>query len=31
VGAIPLRNRRQIVLELGGYVPPHRFFLFPPR
>ena len=31
VRAIPLTNGRQIVLELGGYVPPHIFFLFPPR
>jgi len=27
-GAIPLTPRAQIVLELGGYVPPHPFFLF---
>jgi hypothetical protein len=31
VRAIPLSDRRQIVLEVGGYVPPHSFFLFPPR
>jgi hypothetical protein len=31
VGAIPLRDGRQIVLEIGGYVPPHSFYLFPPR
>jgi hypothetical protein len=31
VRAIPLTDRRQIVLEVGGYVPPHGFFLFPPR
>jgi hypothetical protein len=31
VRAIPLRDRRQIVLELGGYVPPHSSYLFPPR
>jgi hypothetical protein len=31
VRAIPLTNGRQIVLELGGYVPPHAFYLFPPR
>jgi hypothetical protein len=31
VRAIPLTKGRQIVLELGGYVPPHTFFLFPPR
>jgi hypothetical protein len=29
--AIGLTNRRQIVLEVGPYVPPHAFFLFPPR
>jgi hypothetical protein len=28
VRAISLRPYAQIVLELGGYVPPHRFFLF---
>lgn len=28
VGDIPLRPHAQIVLELGGYVPPHPFFLF---
>ncbi len=26
--AIPLRLHAEIVLELGGYVPPHAFFLF---
>ena len=31
VRAIPLTDGRQIVLEVGGYVPPHSFFLFPPR
>jgi hypothetical protein len=31
VGAIPLTDGRQIVLEIGGYVPPHSFYLFPPR
>ncbi len=31
VRTIRLNDRRQIVLELGGYVPPHSFFLFPPR
>jgi hypothetical protein len=30
LGAIPLRRHAQIVLELGRYIPPHRFFLFPP-
>jgi hypothetical protein len=29
--AIPLRDGAQIVLEVGGYIPPHRAFLFPPR
>ena len=28
VGAITLRPRSEIVLELGGYVAPHPFFLF---
>jgi hypothetical protein len=28
VGAIPLRRHAQIVLELGGFVPPHRSFRF---
>ncbi len=28
-GAIPLSSGEQIVLELGGYVPPHPSFLFP--
>jgi hypothetical protein len=27
--AIPLTRHAQIVLELGGYVPPHAAFLFP--
>jgi hypothetical protein len=31
VRAIPLRRHAQIVLEVGGYVPPHPFFLFPRR
>jgi len=31
VTAIPLRNGAEIVVEIGGYVPPHRSFLFPPR
>ena len=30
VGAIPLTRHAEIVLELGGYVPPHPFFLFAP-
>jgi hypothetical protein len=29
--AIPLRDGAQIVLQVGGFVPPHRSFLFPPR
>jgi hypothetical protein len=29
IGAIRLTPHAQIVLELGGYVPPHRSFLFP--
>ena len=28
--AIPLARHAQIVLEVGGYVPPHRTYLFPP-
>jgi hypothetical protein len=28
VGAIPLTRHAEIVIELGGYVPPHPFFLF---
>jgi hypothetical protein len=27
--SVPLRPHAQIVLEVGGYVPPHSFFLFP--
>jgi hypothetical protein len=27
--SIPLTPGAEIVLEIGGYVPPHRFFLFP--
>jgi hypothetical protein len=30
VRSIPLGRHAQIVLEVGGYVPPHTFFLFPP-
>jgi hypothetical protein len=30
-GPIPLTDGAEIVLEAGGYVPPHRSFLFPPR
>jgi hypothetical protein len=28
---IRLRDGAQIVLQVGGYIPPHRQFLFPPR
>jgi hypothetical protein len=28
---IRLREGAQIVLQVGGYIPPHRSFLFPPR
>jgi hypothetical protein len=31
VRAIPLEDEAEIVLEIGGYVRPHRFYLFPPR
>ena len=31
VSAVPLTAGAEIVLEIGGYVPPHRFFLFPKR
>ena len=31
VGAIPLTRHAEIVVELGGYVPPHTSFRFPPR
>jgi hypothetical protein len=27
--SVPLRPHGQIVVEVGGYVPPHPFFLFP--
>jgi hypothetical protein len=27
--AIPLRRHAEIVVEVGGYIPPHHFFLFP--
>ena len=29
--SIPLRRHAQIVLEVGGYVPPHRSYHFPPN
>jgi hypothetical protein len=28
---LELRDRDQIVLEIGGYVPPHRTYVFPPH
>ena len=28
---IPLRDGAQIVLQVGGYIPPHPSFTFPPR
>jgi hypothetical protein len=28
--SIPLRRHAQIVLEVGGYVPPHHSYRFPP-
>ena len=31
VGAIPLIDHAQIVVEVGGYIRPHGFYLFPPR
>lgn len=30
-GAIPLADGAQIVVELGGFIPPHPSFTFPPR
>jgi hypothetical protein len=30
-GRVPLTDQAQIVVELGGYVPPHRSFNFPRR
>jgi hypothetical protein len=29
-GKIPLGRHAEVVLEVGGYVPPHRLFLFGP-
>jgi hypothetical protein len=29
VADVPLEPNAEIVVELGAYVPPHRFFLFP--
>jgi hypothetical protein len=31
VRTIPLSDGSEIVLEVGGYIPPHRFYLFPRR
>jgi len=31
VRSIPLRRHAEIVVEVGGYIPPHTFFLFPPQ
>jgi hypothetical protein len=31
VRTIPLRRHAEIVVEVGGYIPPHTFFLFPPE
>jgi len=31
VRSIPLRRHAEIVVEVGGYIPPHTFFLFPQR
>jgi hypothetical protein len=29
--ALALRDRDELVLEVGAFVPPHRFYLFPPH
>jgi hypothetical protein len=29
-GAMPLKSRAEIVLEVGPYVPPHAYYAFPP-
>jgi len=29
--SIPLSDHAQIVVEIGGFIPPHRLYLFPPR
>lgn len=29
--ALALRNGDELVLEVGPYIPPHRFYLFPPH
>jgi hypothetical protein len=31
VTSIPLSDHAQIVVEIGGYIPPHRAYLFPPQ
>jgi len=28
--AIPLREHAEIVLEVGGFIPPHHTYVFPP-
>ena len=28
VASIPLTRHEEVVLEIGGYIPPHSFFLF---
>jgi hypothetical protein len=28
-GSVPLRPQGEVVVELGRYIPPHRFYLFP--
>lgn len=28
--AVPLREHAEIVLEVGGFIPPHRTYVFPP-
>ncbi|HXR11685.1 MAG TPA: hypothetical protein VN770_05275 [Gaiellaceae bacterium] len=30
-GSLSLRNGDELVLEVGGYVPPHRSYRFPPH
>jgi hypothetical protein len=29
--SLPLQDRDELVLEIGGFVPPHRSYRFPPR
>ncbi len=28
-GSVVLRAHSEVVVELGSYIPPHRFYLFP--